>query len=131
MANLERQENTTTGVVLWEPRYEQNTLNASGALTYPEGTILGRITASNKLKDYEPGASDGSEIPLAVLQNEAEFAGAGDLPINAIIGGQVRLVKISVFDAGTPRAPTQAEIDLLRDFTILARDTRELSEFDN
>jgi len=128
MANLERQENTTTGVVLFEPNYEQNTLNATGAITMVAGTVLGRITASGKLKEYDAGAGDGSEIPLAVLQDEQVFAGAGDVAINAIVGGQVRLTSLVAHGVG---ALTQGEVDQLRDFTILARATRELSEFDN
>ena len=129
--SLERQENTTTGVVLFEPRYEQNILNAAGALTYQAGTVLGRITANDKLTHYDPGAVDGSEVPIAVLQNDTTFTGAGDKPINALIGGELREGKLTAYNGGTPLALTQAEVDQLRDFTILARDTRELSEFDN
>lgn len=129
--NLERQENTTTGVVLYEPRYEQSILIVAGAGTILAGTVLGRITASGKLTPYDAGAGDGSEVPIAVLQNERVFTGAGEVPINAIVGGQVRLSKLSVYNAGVPLALSQAEIDALRDYTILARETQELSEFDN
>lgn len=128
MSNLEIQDNTTTGVVLMEPRYEQNILNATGAITMVAGTVLGRITASGKLREYTSGAADGSEVPIAVLQNEQVFAGAGDVPINAIVGGQVRREMLVAHGVG---ALTQGEVDELRDFTILARSTRELSDFDN
>lgn len=128
MSTLERQENTTAGVVLFEPVYEPNTLLSAGALTYAEGTVLGRITASGKLTHYASGSADGSETPIAVLQNEQVFAGAGDVAINAIIGGQVRLSKLVAHGVG---ALTQGEVDELRDYTIIAKASRELSSFDN
>lgn len=131
MANIERQENTTTGVVMFGPVYQQNTLVATAAIVLAAGTVLGRITADGKLKEYDAGAGDGSEIPVAILQNEVEFTAAGEQAVNAIIGGEVRAAKVSAYDGGAQTALTVAEIQALRDFTIIVRETDELSEFDN
>lgn len=58
------------------------------------GLVLGRITASGKLKQYDPTASDGSEIAIAVLAHElrmTDFNGtAFDRQIAVAVGGQVR-----------------------------------------
>lgn len=39
----------------------------SGAGNLPLFRVLGRITATDKLTNYTPGASDGSEVAYAVL----------------------------------------------------------------
>jgi hypothetical protein len=129
--NIETQNNVTTGVVIFEPRYEESILIVAGAGTILAGTVLGRITASGKLTPYDSAAVDGSEVAIAVIQNEQVFTGAGEVAINAIIAGEVRLSKLSVYNSGTPLALTQAEVDALRDYAILARSSTELSEFDN
>lgn len=131
MANIERQENTTTGVVMFGALYQQNTLVATAAIVLAAGTVLGRITADGKLKEYDAAAVDGSEIPVAILQNEVEFTAAGEQAVNAIISGEVRAAKVSAYDGGAQTALTVAEIQALRDFTIIVRETDELSEFDN
>lgn len=38
--------------------------------TIRAGTLLGRITASGKLKEYQPGASDGSQTFYGVLLDD-------------------------------------------------------------
>lgn len=48
---------------------------ASGA-NLVKGTILGRVTASGRLKAYAPGNSDGSQNPVAVLLEDAAAATA-------------------------------------------------------
>lgn len=47
------------------------------------GTILGRITASGKLKAYASGSSDGSQNPVAVLMEDAAAATAD---VSAVAG---------------------------------------------
>jgi len=41
-----------------------------------KGTILGRVTADGKLKEYDSGNSDGTENPVAVLMEDAAAASA-------------------------------------------------------
>jgi hypothetical protein len=56
--------------------FDEAVVTSTGALI-PSGTILGKVTASGKLKPYSNGASDGSEVAVAVLMNEVSGP-AGD-----------------------------------------------------
>lgn len=120
--------NDVTGLVLWQPVFSPNTLTAGAAETWPAGTLLGRITASGKLTRYDSGAADGSEVPVAVLPAEQVFTAAGDAPCRVIIGGQLRRGDLTEFGVG---AITVAQADALRDYGIVALETKELSELDN
>ena len=51
--------------------------------TLPAGAVLGRITASGKLQLAVAAAGDGSQVPMAVLQeNLATFAADGVTPLD-------------------------------------------------
>lgn len=82
--------NSTNGIVIWEPVFEDDILIDAGGDTYLAGTVLGRITASGKLTAYESGNADGSEIPIAVLHEDTVLAAATDEPFRPIISGRVR-----------------------------------------
>lgn len=45
----------------------QVTATISGATALPSGTVLGKITATGKYIKYLDGASDGSQVAVAVL----------------------------------------------------------------
>lgn len=129
MANIEITNNATNGVVIWDPKYNDETLTAPGAETWLAGTLLGRITASGKMTRYTSGAGDGSEIPLAVLQDELIFTGAGDVPGRPIVAaGGLRREKLVAFGVG---AITIGEADQLRDFGLVSFTTKQLAELDN
>lgn len=48
-----------------------------------KGTILGRVTASGKMKAYAAGNADGSENPTSVLMEDAAAAAAD---VQAVVG---------------------------------------------
>ena len=48
------------------------TVNEASAVSYPLGTVLGKVTATGKYIISKPGASDGSQTPVAV------YIGTGD-----------------------------------------------------
>ena len=125
---MEVTNSSASGVPIWEPVFEDNTLLAAGALTYAVGTVLGRITASGKLTHYASGSIDGSEVPIAVLTVAEVYTGAGDKAIRALVGGQVRRGDLIAHGVG---ALTQAEVDALRDYSITALVTTQLGELDN
>lgn len=128
MANINISTRDTSGLVIFGATFENETLTAAGAETWPEGSVLGRVTISGKLVRFDPVAVDGSEVPLAVLTVEVEFTGAGDRTERPAISGQVRRGKlVDINDT----ALTQAAIDQLRGFTIVALDTYQTSELDN
>lgn len=128
MATLEVTNNAPAGIVVWEPVFDDDTLLAAGAVTYVRGTVLGRITASGKLTHYASGNADGSEVPVAVLLDEVIFAGAGDIPFRPILAGRLKRVDMVAHGVG---ALTQAEVDQLRDYGIVALSTTQLAELDN
>lgn len=125
---LEITNNSTRGVVVWEPVFEDETLTSAAAQTFPAGTLLGRITADDKMTAYTSGAVDGSEVPVAVLRDEAVFAAAGDIACRPIVAGRLRRNDLVAFGVG---AITDAESDALRDYGIVPLSTTQLSELDN
>lgn len=128
MATMEVTNNDVGTVELYEPVYTRETLTATGAETWPKGSVLGRVTASNKLIRYTTGALDGSQVPKFVLQEVVTFAAAGDIKHDVIIGGQVR--NRFLVD-GADAALTPVALDTLRSYGIIAVDSEQLTELDN
>jgi hypothetical protein len=126
--NIEITTNKTRGVVVWDPVFENETLLDAAGVTLAAGTLLGRITASGKLGYYASGNIDGTEIPVAVIQDEVVLAAAVDTPCRPIIGGRVRRGDLIAHGVG---AITDAEADALRDYSIIALKTNQLAELDN
>jgi len=120
--------NSTDGVVIWDPVFADDTLIDAAGGTFPAGTVLGRITAGGNLTPFLPGAVDGSEVPVAVIRDEVTLAAATAVPCRPIISGRVRRDDLLDGD-GDPL--TQAAIDQLRDYTIIALGTAQLAELDN
>lgn len=128
MPTLEVTNNSTNGIVVWNPVHNDETLTAAGADTWVAGTLLGRITASGKLTIYTSGAANGAEVPVAILATEEVFTGAGDRPARVIVGGQLRRADLVADGVG---AITIAEADALRDYGIVSLTTTQLAEQDN
>jgi len=130
MANIEITNNKTRGIVLWEPVHEDAIATFGGAATWPAGSVLGKVTATGKYVRFAPGVAvpDGSEIPLAVLSQDVEAAGAGDVAIRPVIAGRVRAGDL-VNNVGA--ALTAVQLDQLRDYSIIALGTTQLAELDN
>ena len=128
MANPEISNRRCNGVVILSPVFADATLTAAGAATWPAGAVLGKVTASGKYVRFDSGAADGSEVPSAVLTQAVEFTAAGDRAERPAISGQLRRGDL-VDSAGA--ALTDAAVDQLRDFTILALTTHQLSAQDN
>lgn len=64
------QVNTTLAkVFLWNRRSQAGQItNGGGApVSYPEGTVMGRIASTGKLVPFTSAAADGSGIPIGVL----------------------------------------------------------------
>lgn len=123
--------NTTRTLVVASPKFEDDILVDAAGGDYVAGTLLGRLTGTGNLTAYVAGAVDGSEIPIAILTCDLTLAAATPVSVRALISGEVRRNDISRYNAGTPTALTQAEVDLLRDFTIIASKSVQLAELDN
>lgn len=94
--------------------------------TFVKGTILGRITASGKLAPFATGASNGSEVPVAVLTYDVSRVGAGDVAIRALEKGVVNKNRLVIDADGDGSNITNAILDQLRDMGIVALDVAEL-----
>jgi hypothetical protein len=61
---------TIAKVFLWNRRSQPGQINNSDLYdpeTYPEGTVMGRISATGLLAPFTSGASNGSQFPIGVL----------------------------------------------------------------
>ena len=52
--------------------YSRETDTVAAAQNLAIGTVVGRDTTTAKLKAFDPGASDGSEIAIGVLGNDVD-----------------------------------------------------------
>lgn len=59
----------------------------TGAAAYLRGTVLGQVSATGAYKICSKTAADGSEIPVAVLADDAD-ASAGDVSGAVYLGGR-------------------------------------------
>lgn len=128
MPNIEITTNSTNGIVLWDAVHEDAIATFSGAAVWPAGAVLGKVTATGKYVRLDDGASDGSEVPKAVLSQPVEATAAGDVPIRPLISGRVR--SGDLVDSSDD-ALTAVALDQLRGVTIIALGTKQLAELDN
>lgn len=125
-------DNDPSLLLLGDNTFVEETFIAAGALTFPKGLLLGRVTASGKYTFFNGGAADGTEVASAVLTNALTTTGAGDTVMRIMKAGKVRKADLLEWNAGTPHAPTEAEVFNLRTNSgILSLDDRELRRFDN
>lgn len=112
--------------------FQDDTLTLAGADIIAKGTILARDSASLKLVIFVKGGSTNENgIPKTVMTAELDADGAGDFPVRPQIAGDVKLSQL-IIDADGDGSNIDAEvIEQLRDYTILAVDSRQLSKFDN
>jgi len=100
----------------------------SGAAKLLKGTILGRVTASGKLRPYAAGNNDGSQNPIAVLTYEVEALGAGDISARCLIDGEVNRNRLVIAADGNGNNITPALLDQLRDYGIVPIDVQALGQ---
>lgn len=126
--------NVDTGNVIYNSDYETrpDTFTAAGAATFKAGTILARDSVSEKLVVYEKGGSTNENgIPKRVLTYEVVSAGAGDIAIDALLTGKVRLERLVIDADGDASNVDAVVIDLLQDYNITALNVDELNQLDN
>ncbi len=59
---------------------------ASGAGVIAKHTVLGRVTATGKLKPYDDAATDGSEVAEVILAEDID-ATSEDVPVQTYVTG--------------------------------------------
>lgn len=132
MANITTNQIDLGAIALKNPEFRDDTFTAAGAKTFKAGTILARDSVSLKLVVYAIGGSTNQNgIPKAVLAHDLVAAGAGDLPVRAIISGVVNATRLVVDADGNATNVTKAILDLLRAFGIVPQDVLQTSLYDN
>lgn len=99
-----------------------------GAGTVLRGTILGRVTATGKLKPMATAAVDGSQNCVAVLTYDVVAAGAGDVAIRALVKGQVNRNRLIIALDGSGVNITPAILDQLRNYGITPVDVQQVGQ---
>ena len=89
------------------------------------------VAADGKLVPFATDGAGGAQIPKSVLRDALTAAGAGDLPARPIIGGRLRAGNLVIDADGDASNVTDAILDQLRDYGIVALSTSQLAELDN
>ena len=119
-------------VILKDALFRDEELTLAGADTIAEGTILARDSASLLLVLFvKGGVTNENGIPKAVLTYEVVSTGAGDVPIRAMLSGEVRKERLIIDADGDGSNIDNAVLDQLRDYKIIAQDVSELNILDN
>lgn len=127
MANPETTYIDLGNIELEGGKFRDEYLTAAGAHTFLRGTILARSSATGKLVPYASGGANGAGTALAVLTYEVVAAGAGDIPIRALVAGEVNRTRLIVDADGNGTNVTSAVVDSLRDYAIVATDVQQLA----
>lgn len=106
------------------PNFTRETVTLLAGTNYPVGAVLGRITASGKLKLSTATGTDGAQTAAAVLLYATD-ATAADLNAVVIVRGPAIVSKAAlVFDASVDDASkTAAKQAQLTALGIIPRDT--------
>ncbi len=101
---------TMSDVLKYElnPNFTRETITLLAGTNYPVGAVLGRITASGKMKLSTAAGSDGAQTAAAVMLY-AVNASAGDATGIALVRGPALVSKAAlVFDASVDDAAKTA-----------------------
>lgn len=106
-------------------------VNEGSAVSYPIGTVLGKVTSTGKYKRVEATATDGSEVAAAIYISAKDgsfgtssVAATTDTSVIALVRGNVIVGKAGlVFGASVNTSPELATAyDQLAAVGILCRD---------
>lgn len=115
-------------VELDECEFCDETLTLGGAATVKAGTLLARDSVSLKLVPFVVGGTTNNNgTPTAVLTYEVAAAGAGDIPVTALVAGKVRKERLIVHATGNGSGITKTHLEALRDVEILALTSQQLA----
>jgi len=132
MSNINITNNDLSTVILVDAEFDDGLLTFAGAGTVIEGTIVARDSVSLKFVPYVIGGlTNENGIPKAVLTYDVVAAGAGDEAIRAMVAGRVRAERLVVNADGDASNITDAILDQLRDYGIVAQSVTELNILDN
>lgn len=106
------------------PNYTRETVTLLAGIAYPVGSVLGRITASDKYTLSPETGSDGSETALGVLLYAVDATGGDGIGLLLARGPAIVSKAALVFDATVDDAPKiDAKLGQLAALGIIPRDT--------
>lgn len=89
------------------------------------------VAADGDLVPFSLTGVGGVQIPVAVLTYDVTKASSGDVPIRAMVGGEVRKERLIIDADGNGTNVSNVVLDKLRDYGIFAVDVQELNILDN
>lgn len=99
----------------------------TGAATVLKGTLLGRVTASGKLKPFALGNNDGSQLAVvAVAPYDVVALGAGDVAARVVVRGDINRNRLVLGADGHGNNITPAILDMMRDYGLTPVDVQLL-----
>lgn len=117
-------------VAIRDEVHKDEILTLAAPATLKEGTILARDSVSQKLVIFVVGgATNENGIAKAVLTHEFT-GGTGDHPIQPLVGGVVAKERLVVHAAGDDSTLTTVHLEQLRQVTIVAVKSKQLSSLD-
>ena len=132
MANMTVENNDNGSVVMEGVADHDELLTFAGADDFVEGTILARDSVSLKLVLFvKGGVANENGIPKAVLTYDVSNAGAGDVPVRALLKGKVNFNRLVIDADGDNSNVDAAVMDQLRDYGIETQNVQDLSILDN
>ena len=105
------------------PNFTRETVTLLAGTNYPVGAVLGRITASGKMKLSTAAGSDGAQNAAAVLLYDVDATAADATGIVVVRGPAIIAKAALVFDASVDdAAKTAAKHAQLTALGIIPRD---------
>jgi hypothetical protein len=89
------------------------------------------VTGSNKLVPFALAGAGGAQRPVAVLTYDVTAAGAGDIPVRALVAGKVNKKRLVIALDGNDTNITADVVDKLRAVSIIPLDVQQISQLDN
>lgn len=127
MANPEITNVDLFSIELEGGKFRDEYLTAAGAHTFRKGTILARSSATGRLVPFAAGGANGADVPLAVLTYDVVATGAGDIPIRALVAGEVNRTRLIIDADGSGANVTAAIVDGLRNYGIVPTDVQQIA----
>lgn len=118
----------------YEGTIDYYTLTIPANTLYPAGTLLGEVSTTGKLATFRSDATDGSQVPMAILKNDVsnDTETTSEVTVAVIILGQVNAQRLSFSkpeDNLTTLVPNQGLVKtLLKNNGILAITNQDLTE---
>lgn len=89
------------------------------------------VAADGNMVPYSPTGVGGAQVPLAVLTYDVTGEEDDVVPIRQMVSGQVRKNRLIIAADGDGDNITEAMLDQLRDYGLVAIDVDELNILDN